>query len=42
MLLHFKKEIIQAARKADDAIINVAACESWVELKTLVLYDRYR
>jgi hypothetical protein len=42
MLLLFKKEIIQAARKADNAIINVVACESWVELKILVPYDRYR
>jgi hypothetical protein len=42
MLLRFKKEIIQAARKADNAIVNVVACESWVELKILVPYDRYR
>jgi hypothetical protein len=42
MLLQFKKEIIQAARQADSAIINVIACESWVELKILVPYDRYR
>jgi hypothetical protein len=42
MLLQFKKEIIQAARKADDTIINVVACESWVELKILVPYGHYR
>jgi hypothetical protein len=42
MLLRFKKEIIQAARKADDSIINVVACESWVELRILVPYGQYR
>jgi hypothetical protein len=42
MLLRFKKEIIEAARKADNAIINVVACESWVELKILVPYEIYR
>jgi hypothetical protein len=42
ILLHFKKEIIEAARKADNTIINVIACESWVELKILVPYDLYR
>jgi hypothetical protein len=42
MLLRFKKEIIEAARKADSAIINVIACESWVELKILVPYGLYR
>jgi predicted RNA-binding Zn-ribbon protein involved in translation (DUF1610 family) len=42
MLLHFKKEIIEAARKADNTIINVIACVSWVELKILVPYDLYR
>jgi hypothetical protein len=42
MLLQFKKEIIQAARKADDTIINVVACESWVELKILVPFGQYR
>jgi hypothetical protein len=42
MLLRFKKEIIEAARKADSAIINVVACESWVELKILVPYSLYR
>jgi hypothetical protein len=41
MLLHFKKEIIEAARKADNTIINVITCESWVELKILVPYDLY-
>jgi hypothetical protein len=42
MLLKFKKEVIQAAREADNAIINVEACESWVEIKILVPYERYR
>jgi len=42
MLLHFKKELIEAARKGDDAIINVRSNESWVELKILVLYVAYR
>jgi hypothetical protein len=42
MLLRFKKEIIEAARKADKDIINVMANESWVELKILVPYERYR
>jgi hypothetical protein len=42
MLLRFKKEILQAARKADGNIINVVSCESWVELRILVLYGRYR
>jgi hypothetical protein len=42
MLLRFKKEVIEAARKADKAIINVVVCESWVELKILVPYERYR
>ena len=42
MLLQFKKEILEAARKADRAIINVTANETWAELKILVPYDRYR
>jgi len=42
MLLRFKKEILEAARKADRAIINVAANETWAELKILVPYQRYR
>ena len=42
MLLRFKKEIIEAARRADNTIINVTACESWVELKILVPYGLYR
>ena len=42
MLLRFKKEIIEAARQADKAIINVIANETWVELKILVPYQRYR
>jgi len=42
MLLRFKKEVLEAARKADRAIINVAANETWAELKILVPYDRYR
>jgi hypothetical protein len=42
MLLHFKKEIIEAARKVDRGIINVIANESWMELKILVAYERYR
>jgi len=42
MLLHFKREIIEAARKVDRGIINVRANESWVELKILVPYDRYQ
>jgi len=36
MLLLFKKEIIEAARRADKAIINVVANETWAELKILV------
>jgi hypothetical protein len=42
MLLRFKKEIIEAARNADRGIINVRDNESWVELKILVPYARYR
>jgi len=42
MLLHFKKEIIEAARRADKAIINVVANETWAELKILVPYAQYR
>jgi len=42
MLLRFKKEILEAAHKADRAIINVAANETWAELKILVPYVRYR
>jgi len=42
MLLHFKKEIIEAARQADKAIINVVANETWAELKILVPYAQYR
>jgi len=42
MLLRFKRQIIEAARKVDRGIINVIANESWVELKILVPYDRYR
>jgi len=42
MLLRFKKEIIEAARRADRAIINVVANETWVELKILVPYAQYR
>jgi len=41
MLLHFKKEIIEAARRADKAIINVVANETWAELKILVPYPQY-
>jgi hypothetical protein len=42
MLLQFKKEIVEAARRADKAIINVIATETWEELKILVPYGRYR
>ena len=42
MLLQFKKEILEVARKADRAINNVVANETWAELKILVPYDRYR
>jgi len=42
MLLRFKKEILEAVRKADKAIINVTANETWAEMKILVKYDRYR
>jgi hypothetical protein len=42
MLLSFKKEIIEAARRADKGIINVMASESWMELKIFVPYSRYR
>jgi len=41
MLLRFKKEILEAARRADRVIINVVANETWAELKILVPYDRY-
>ena len=42
MLLRFKKEVLEAARKADRAIISVVANETWAELKILVPDDRYR
>jgi len=42
MLLHFKKEIIEAARRADKAIINVVANGTWAELNILVPYAQYR
>jgi len=42
MLLHFKKEIIEAAWQADKAIINVVANGTWAELKILVPYAQYR
>jgi len=42
MLLHFKKELVEAARRGDDTIINVRSNESWVELKILVPYKAYR
>jgi len=42
MLLRFKKEILEPARKADRAMINVVANEMWAELKILVPYDWYR
>jgi len=42
MLLRSKKEIIEAARRADTAIINVVANETCAELKILVPYPRYR
>lgn len=32
MLLHFKQDILGAARKADKATINVVANETWAEL----------
>ena len=41
MLLRFK-EILEAAKKADKAIINVVATETWAELKILVPYNWYR
>jgi len=41
MLLRFKKEIIEAARRADKAITNVVANETWAELKILVPYVRH-
>jgi len=41
MLLRFKKEVLGAARKADRAIINVVANETWAELTILVPYDHY-
>jgi len=40
-LLAFKKEILEAARRADRSIINVAANSTWVELKILVPYAQY-
>ena len=40
MLLQFKK-VLEMARKAVRAIINVVANETWVELKILVPYNRY-
>ena len=42
MLLRFKKEILEAARKDDRGIIYIAVNETWAELKILVPYDRYR
>jgi len=42
MLLLFKKELIEAARKGDNSIINVRSNESWMELKILVPYPVYR
>ena len=42
MLLRFKKVIPKAAKKADKAIINVTANETWAELKILIPYERYR
>jgi len=42
MLLRFKKEILEVARRADRVIINVVANEMWAELKILVPYDWYR
>jgi len=42
ILLLFKKEIIEAARRADKAIINVVVNETWAELKILVPYAQYR
>jgi len=42
ILLHFWREIIEAARKADSSVIDVGANENWVELKILVPYARYR
>jgi hypothetical protein len=42
MLLYFKKELIEAARKGDDRIVNVRSNESWTELKILVPYAVYR
>jgi len=42
MLLRFKKEVLEAACKANRAIINVVANETWAELKILVPHDRYR
>jgi len=42
MLLVFKREIIEVAKQADRAIINVVANETWVELKILVPYTQYR
>lgn len=42
MLLRFRQEIIEAARKADSSIIDVGANENWVEFKILVPYTRYR
>jgi hypothetical protein len=42
MLLYFKKELIEAARKGDNTIINVRSNESWAELKILVPYAVYR
>jgi len=41
ILLRFKKEILEAARRADRAIINVVANETWAELNILVPNDRY-
>jgi len=42
MFLHFKKELIEAARRANNAIVNVIANENWAELKILVSYERYQ
>ena len=42
MLLHFRKDIIEAARKADKGIIDIMMNKTWTELKMLVPYERYR
>jgi len=42
MLLLLRKDIIEAAQKADKGLIDVRTYESWMDLKIIVPYRRYR